>query len=465
MANLFMRFLPDEPINSGDLLGFDEFVDLIHNAIQQTQTPFVYGVLGDWGVGKTSILRLLQARFEFSLTQLQQRELYKSHEYHVPIWFNAWKYENETNIIYPLLHAIETDYKQRLKLNSTIGTGFGKQLGRIAKISALVVTDAALRAVTRPLLGDEQALDLDAVRQALDDVLQDEKASIAEHILSSWANLVDELETAFTDLLEQYAHDLSEAGIVSASKIRFVIIIDDLDRCLPDTTIKLLESIKNHFAVKSPAIFILGLNAQVVYQGIRHKFGQVEINGREYLEKILNYTFYVPQPEPERVLDFAGASLTRLTNNDPVWEQFANHFEEFGKILSTARFTNPRKIKRILNRFLLFISKYYEHQQNLNDYNIGNVIRLLIISEYYPTVFQLLLNGTYDPLERPAEQIGAHNFSIDDFESKYGISIQAIYPQLAQHQNLFTGLKKRETAREFDLPGHVQAVYTISRII
>jgi predicted KAP-like P-loop ATPase len=53
-----------------------------------------YGILGDWGSGKTSILRLLE-------------EQVRSDPGLVPIFFNPWKYENDASLIYPLLHTIK----------------------------------------------------------------------------------------------------------------------------------------------------------------------------------------------------------------------------------------------------------------------------------------------------------------------------------------------------------------------
>lgn len=85
-----MFFLPDTPITAldDDALDFAPFARQLHAALIGTQPPFVFGVLGDWGTGKTSILRLLEA-------QLNETGVC------IPIWFDAWRYENETNILYP----------------------------------------------------------------------------------------------------------------------------------------------------------------------------------------------------------------------------------------------------------------------------------------------------------------------------------------------------------------------------
>ena len=65
------RFVADEPIGGRELdeLGFMPFIDRIHSALADTATPFVYGLLGPWGSGKTSVQKLLAARFEKDFTE------------------------------------------------------------------------------------------------------------------------------------------------------------------------------------------------------------------------------------------------------------------------------------------------------------------------------------------------------------------------------------------------------------
>ncbi len=68
-----------------------------------------------------------------------------------------------------------------------------------------------------------------------------------------------------------------------------MILIDDLDRCLPETVIRVLENLKNHLTI-SRCVCVLALDARIVYQGISVKYGGAMVDGREYLEKFLNYS-------------------------------------------------------------------------------------------------------------------------------------------------------------------------------
>lgn len=451
-----MQFLPDEPIatSEDDLLGLGDFVDLIQNAIANTQTPFVYGVLGDWGVGKTSILRLLQARYHDI----------GSHGV-VCIWFNAWEYENEKNLVYPLLYAIKQAY-QRDMIKPHVDTGaFLTKLREVVGTSALVLGDIGLRASTRLLSGE--AIKLSELQQQLKEVRQHQDT--LEEVFSQWADSVGQLKEAFAELLRLYAEGIASVHGIPAEKVRFLILIDDLDRCLPDTTIAILESIKNHLSA-GRAIYMLGLNARVVYQGIRHKYSGLDINGREYLEKILNYTFYVPEPDMEAVEKFAHQRINQLVTDQAELKTLEPFVREFGKTLKQCNFNNPRKIKRILNRYLLFLNKY---AAGLDRYPIPNIVRLLIIAEYFPELFQLLLSDT----ERYADQIKhlirlrdldrerTTLISMREFEDTTGVRVAGIFPQLARMRNLFEELREQSDINKPKLREQVQAVFSITRLI
>jgi hypothetical protein len=329
----------------------------------------------------------------------------------------------------------------------------------------LALTDIGLRAVTKYLTGETFKLNdiMDLLRsvQGRPSELQRKLQNELQSVLGGWADQVGKLKGAFKQLLDDFASELAAKEGIAKDKIRFVIFVDDLDRCLPDTTIAILENIKNYLTVEK-CIFILGLNAKVIYQGLRVKYEGLEIDGREYLEKILNYSFYVPEPKLELVAGFATSRLEYLVLDDEIRELHREKFTEFGQILNNCRFNNPRKIKRILNRYLLFISNYERGYFNHQGVNNG-VVHLIIIAEYYPDIFQLFLReyhgGEGDKFLQRLADIQSDKFGLRQFEEDFGISITSRYLQLSQMGNLFdfTNL----SSETFKL---ARDVFTIARV-
>ncbi len=91
-------------------------------------------------------------------------------------------------------------------------------------------------------------------------------------------------------------------GIEFDLRINFVVFIDDLDRCLPEKAVEVLELIKTVFNLESFA-FVLALDEEVVERGIGHRYmayhlagkkPDMPITGFEYLEKIVHLPFRLP---------------------------------------------------------------------------------------------------------------------------------------------------------------------------
>lgn len=456
-----MVFLPDTPIMSAAEdekgLGFSPFVDLIARSLRNTEAPFVYGVLGDWGSGKTSILRLLQEKLRVAAGDSSKRP---SERTFVPIWFNAWKYENEANIIYPLLHAIKRQYEADVK--EAARQKFLKQFGQVVATSIWTLGDIGLRAATHYLTG--QAIKVEDLEKNLE-TIQAYTRNLFEAALADWANKVDELERVFRLLLKSYAEDYAQERAIAPETIRFVILVDDLDRCLPETTIAILEGIKNYLAVGAAepgaedddinrAVFVLALNAGVVYQGIKAKYSQLEIDGRAYLEKILNYSFYVPEPAQERVKAFATARLEDLLVVAPDRADMESYLDDFGTAMAECAFNNPRKIKRILNRYLLLISEYPKEVKT-KAFSPPNLARLIVLAEYYPALFQLLYGS-----DEPKDIVKAIKASTryTELSKSHDLTIPTSYPPLFTLQPLFELIT-------LSLPQELEAVFGITRMI
>lgn len=442
-----MHFLPDKPALI-DTLGFEAFTSQIQNALYHAKPPFVFGVLGDWGTGKTSILEQLRKKLDINLNE--KAELY------IPILFNPWLYENEANIVYPLLYAIKKDYKDRLPIPNIEESFWGKFL-TVVSVSTLALADIGLRAATKKLLDD--AYSLSDIAEHLKNI--QEKPDELNQVLNGWADQVTALHDAFKYLLEAYASDYCKKYSLGEASIKFVILIDDLDRCLPDVSIKLLESIKNYLAVEN-CIFVMALNPKIVYQGVTLKYQGLRIDGREYLEKILSYSFYVPEPQDARVEEFATARLNELLAEATDRTAYTEHFVAFGKVLCECNFKNPRKIKRILNHYLLFLDKY---ESDLGRFNMHNIIKLIVLAEYFPSLFKLWTNvkdkDAEQELQAKLAGWGKPSFDIKLFEAKYGISVIEAYEQLTQKNKL---LVLQSGVEQSTLAEQAKAVFAISRL-
>jgi len=442
-----MRFLPDTPIQTkaDDLLEFHPFVKLIKTSLQMTEPPFVYGILGDWGTGKTSILHLLKEQFAEERAIRHNSDTDES--LFIPIWFNAWKYENEANIIYPLLYAIKQAYDS--EVNKLKARSLGQTFTEVVATSFYLAGDIGLKAVTKKLT--DEAVGLKNIEDQMGKT-QDKLAKELEMVMTSWSNQVDMLDEQFSALLMAYAKDIAH----DPQQVRFVILIDDLDRCLPETTVAILENIKNYLSVEQ-CIFVLALNATVVYQGIRVKYKGLEIDGREYLEKILNYSFYVPEPALDKVKLFASQRLEQLIPNQTDRQTHETYFTKFGEVLEACHFNNPRKIKRILNRFLLFLG-----QGNINQYNVDNIIRLMVLAEYYPILFSILQDiPNTEQREDFIDKIMTSQITANvSFEHEYGFIIPPTYPPLSRIRELFNLVTSGQSPHK-----EIEAVHQITRLV
>jgi hypothetical protein len=89
----------DSP-TTNDLLNYKRFAVPIAERIasaDENSTPMTIGIFGEWGMGKTSFLMMVdEALADRGVT---------------PVWFNAWKYEHEENLWSALLQTILSNAK------------------------------------------------------------------------------------------------------------------------------------------------------------------------------------------------------------------------------------------------------------------------------------------------------------------------------------------------------------------
>ena len=106
----------DEPLSKdeNDKLGITGYAKALFKFITDAETPMTIGVQGDWGSGKTSLMKLMKYKFEVSKLKTKQ------------IWVNTWEHsllktpqEALVSIIYTLTHELSKDLNETLKSKIT----------------------------------------------------------------------------------------------------------------------------------------------------------------------------------------------------------------------------------------------------------------------------------------------------------------------------------------------------------
>ncbi len=129
---------------------------------------------------------------------------------------------------------------------------------------------------------------------------------------------------------------------------RVFVFVDDLDRCMPDAALDLLEAIKI-FLPSTPCVFVVAADEALIGQGLRIRFRDVvdpgsssDVNafmnkkGREYFEKIIQLPVHLARPGADEIHRFIGARF-------PEWFAASD-------LVDAAIGSNPRRLKQYCNR-------------------------------------------------------------------------------------------------------------------
>jgi formylglycine-generating enzyme required for sulfatase activity len=347
--------LTDRPAEA-DGLDFQPYIDSLAELIidQATSTPLTIGIFGQWGSGKTSLMHLIQA-------QVKAQPRYKT------VWFNAWKYEREDLALWRalILRTLDALRPRRddgtpWSLEELPDPGQKKLVGDLDRLEQSVYQTVEwtelgqwtvdwVKALEGTVEGAaEIALSLvpgagplvELLRKARNTLKGEEVAPLTEAFQREAREFHREQLRSVEQFILTFEETIREH--VVAQKGRLVIFIDDLDRCLPERTIEVLEAIKLFLDVPG-CFFILGVDPAKIQEGVRlrYKIAQQSAEGANYLEKIIQLPFILPAVERQDMQAF----VNKLNVDFPEGRCAA--------VFAQGLAPNPRQIKRAINIFLL----------------------------------------------------------------------------------------------------------------
>ncbi|MEH0020252.1 MAG: SUMF1/EgtB/PvdO family nonheme iron enzyme [Desulfobacter sp.] len=345
-----VRILSDAPLVREADFGFDAYVKTISGLIanKENNTPLVIGVYGKWGSGKTTLMENIRTE----LVRGAEAGVGKDSPFRIckPVWFQAWKYKNEDEILAALIREIFISMEQ---------AGFFTRCR--AKIEE-VIKGLNQTKLTAGLIKKIGGVSTGEFFKSLD--------------YKNKLGFYDIFQTFFDDFLWTYLSWRPKTGKFEQwddTKGALVVFIDDLDRCPGTRIVDVLETVKL-FMDKKGCVFVIGADNEIIIKALRDTYKD---DAPGFMDKIVQVHFNLPRiqdadfrPLVERVI---GAS------NEGV--------EILHPFIVRALDSNPRRVKRLLNDFSLMKGLVSVKQLNIEE---KDLLVWNILEKGFPDFYALL---------------------------------------------------------------------------
>jgi predicted KAP-like P-loop ATPase len=453
-------FLNDQE-TATDLLYYEAIAKTVVTLIRKTpDAPVTIGVHGDWGAGKSSVLKMLEGAF-------------KDDDRVLCLWFNGWTFEGFEDAKTVVIETIVDELRRARPMSQKVADAAKKVLKRVDWLKlARKAGGFAFTAVTGMPTFDQVKGLYDVATSFLakpqDRVSIEDLKSVAEKAGEFVKEAPEE-----SDNLPEHIHAFRKEfkELLDAADIdQLVVIVDDLDRCLPKTAIATLEAIRLFLFVERTA-FVIGADELMIEYAVREHFPDLPPSSgpvsyaRNYLEKLIQVPFRIPalgvaetrvyvtlllaenalgsddprfrslltsaredmrRPWKSRGLDRRTVEQAMAGKMPPEVDQALVISAHVTKILSEGSRGNPRQIKRFLNSMMLRHA-IAEARGFGADIQRPVLAKIMLAERFYPDFYEQIARlaanhpeGQPDAVRRFEEHVRAPAPEEDDDEKPTG---------------------------------------------
>lgn len=271
-----------------DLLYYEAIAKTVVRLVsEKSDEPLSVGVHGDWGAGKSSVLMMVEEAFSNDDRVLCVR-------------FNGWLFQGFEDAKAVLIETIVEELRRKRPTSQKVAEQAKKVLRRVDWMKLARKAGAYGLTLATGMPHPETIKDLGAAARSLisrgmEDVSPETVAALAEgsdQLLREVA--ADNAPEQMHAFRQEFAELLKDAEID-----RLIVLVDDLDRCLPDTAIETLEAIRLFLFVPRAA-FVIAADEGMIEYAVRQHFPDLPVAtgpatyARNYLEKLIQVPFRLP---------------------------------------------------------------------------------------------------------------------------------------------------------------------------
>jgi predicted KAP-like P-loop ATPase len=275
-----------------DYLNFGIVADACTKLLQQAGgEPISVGISGGWGAGKTSLVRMIEARLKAAAKPDENT--------YVVVTFNPWLYQDFEGARSALLQLVGDEVLRLAARNQSLAKKAKRILQRInllrvvqlgGEAAATLYTGIPIGSIGQAVLKVGEFLGVGEQDENADSEEKKDKGDKKDDSFIKPAepiSLPNEIQ-AFRDALEELLEEL---------KVTLVVFVDDLDRCLPRTAISTLESIRLLLFLKRSA-FVIAADNDFIRGAVQVHFEGAGISSEvatNYFDKLIQVPLHVPR--------------------------------------------------------------------------------------------------------------------------------------------------------------------------
>ena len=255
-----------------DILNRSEFVNNVFKIIErlaEDKKNCAFAIEGEWGSGKTFVLNMLDAK----LSEAQSADT-ADRKYFV-IRYNSWKFDYYDEPLIAIVSAMLDSIEQQTEL-------FTDPEIKNKIVSTLKVIAVSLAQKANDVVKEKIGIDAYQMLKNINDTA--DKNAVANEQKHDY-----DIYFKFNKALKELQSVLREVS----KEHTVIFLVDELDRCLPEYTIKVMERL-HHALTDIPNLqAILLVDKQQLDQTVKKIYGD-SVNVSGYLAKFIDFDINLP---------------------------------------------------------------------------------------------------------------------------------------------------------------------------